>query len=39
MTDMRPGRFTQGTNGDHSVRTLSIRVAHLSPSSSGADVQ
>jgi hypothetical protein len=26
-------------NGDHNVCTLSIRVAHLSPSSSGAGVQ
>jgi hypothetical protein len=39
MTDMRLKRFTQGTDGDHSVSTLSIHVAHLSPSSSGAGVQ
>jgi hypothetical protein len=29
----------QGANADHTVFTLSVRVAHLSPSSSGAEVQ
>jgi hypothetical protein len=28
-----------GADGDHSVGTLSGRVAHMSPSSSGAEVQ
>jgi hypothetical protein len=39
MTDMRSERLPQGAERDHTVRTLSIRVALLSPSSSGADVQ
>lgn len=39
MSDMRPGRLLQGANADHNVFTLSIRVAHLSPSSSGAEAQ
>jgi hypothetical protein len=36
MTDMRRGRLLQAPDADHSVSTLSNRVAHLSPSSSGA---
>jgi len=39
MTDMRRGWLLQGATADHNVFTLSIRVAHLSPSSSGASVQ
>ncbi len=39
MTDMRSERLPQGGKGDHTVSTLSIRVALLSPSSSGADAQ
>jgi len=39
MTDMRGERLLHGIRGDHNVWTLSIRVAHLSPSSSGAKVQ
>jgi hypothetical protein len=39
MTDMRLGWLLQGVNEDHNVFTLNIRVAHLSPSSSGANVQ
>jgi hypothetical protein len=39
MTDMRLGRLLRGADGDHSVSTLNGRVAHMSPSSSGAEVQ
>jgi len=39
MTDMRLGRLLQDADGDHSVSTLNGRAAHMSPSSSGADVQ
>jgi hypothetical protein len=39
MTDMRLGRLMQAADEDHSVDTLSVRVAHMSPSSSGAEVQ
>jgi len=39
MSDMRPQLFTQGGYGDHSAYTLSDRVAHMSPSSSGAGAQ
>jgi len=35
MTDMRRGRLLQGGNADHTRITLSFRVAHMSPSSSG----
>src|SRR5579864_1920753 len=36
MSDMRPGRLLHGGNADHTVGTLSFRVAHMSPSSSSA---
>jgi hypothetical protein len=39
MTDMRSGRLPQGADADHTVLTLNVRVAHLSPSSSDAEVQ
>jgi len=39
MTDMRRGRLLQGAAEDNNNSTLSIRVAHLSPSSSGANAQ
>ncbi len=39
MSDMRPGQLLQGDDAPHNDRTLSFRVTHLSPSSSGADVQ
>ena len=39
MSDMRLGRLMQGADGDHSACTLSDRVAHMSPSSSGAGAQ
>src|SRR5215204_5171762 len=39
MTDMRLGRLPHGTDEDHTAYTLSGRVAHMSPSSSGAAVQ
>jgi hypothetical protein len=39
MTDMRLGCLPHGAAKGHSIYTLSIRVAHLSPSSSGADAQ
>jgi hypothetical protein len=39
MTDMRRGCLLQDANADHNVCTLRIRVAHLSPSSSGASAQ
>jgi len=39
MTDMRLGRLPHSMDEDHSTRTLSGRVAHMSPSSSGAAVQ
>lgn len=39
MSDMRLGRLLHGDDGDHSAYTLSGRVAHMSPSSSGAEVQ
>jgi len=39
MSDMRLGRLPHSTDEDHSIRTLSDRVAHMSPSSSGAVVQ
>jgi len=39
MTDMRLERLLQGANADHNILTLSIRVAHLSPSSSDANAQ
>src|SRR5258707_14916759 len=31
MTDMRGGRLMQGGNGDHTARTLRVRVAHGPP--------
>src|SRR4051812_50130523 len=31
MTDMRAGRLNQCANGDHSARTLRVRVAHCPP--------
>lgn len=39
MTDMRLGRLLRAADEDHSAYTLNGRVAHMSPSSSGADVQ
>jgi hypothetical protein len=39
MSDMRPTRLLHGAGRDHNDSTLSIRVAHLSPSSSGAETQ
>jgi len=39
MTDMRPPCLPQGVWPDNNDSTLSIRVAHLSPSSSGAETQ
>jgi len=39
MSDMRLGRLLPGTDGDHTISTLIGRVAHMSPSSSGAAVQ
>ncbi|HEX5444914.1 MAG TPA: hypothetical protein VFW87_13845, partial [Pirellulales bacterium] len=39
MTDMRRGRLPQDAAEDNIVSTLSNRVAHLSPSSSGAKAQ
>src|SRR3954467_4820974 len=39
MTDMRGGRLLRGTAPAHTVFTLRVRVAHLSPSSSGAEAQ
>src|SRR3979411_2694229 len=31
MTDMRRERLMQGANGDHTIWTLSVRVAHCPP--------
>src|ERR1700676_3651963 len=39
MSDMRRGWLLRGTGAAHNALTLSIRVAHMSPSSSGADAQ
>ena len=39
MSDMRLGWLLHGDDAPHNDRTLSFRVTHLSPSSSGADVQ
>jgi hypothetical protein len=39
MSDMLAGQLPQGAAGDHTVYTLSICVAHMSPSSSGASAQ
>ncbi|MGA7809890.1 hypothetical protein, partial [Bradyrhizobium sp.] len=39
MTDMRVGRLLPGASADNNVQTLGFRVAHLSPSSSGASAQ
>ena len=39
MSDMRLGWLLQGDGAPHNDHTLSFRVTHLSPSSSGADVQ
>src|SRR5689334_19071548 len=39
MSDMRPVCLRQAGARDHNVLILSVRVAHLSPSSSGAGVQ
>ena len=39
MSDMRHGRLLRGVEAAHNALTLSIRVAHMSPSSSGADAQ
>ena len=39
MSDMRLGLLPHSTDEDHSAQTLSGRVAHMSPSSSGAAVQ
>jgi hypothetical protein len=39
MTDMLAAQLLQGIGADHTASTLSIRVAHLSPSSSGAEAQ
>jgi hypothetical protein len=39
MSDMRPGWLLQADDAPHNDCTLSFRVTHLSPSSSGADVQ
>src|SRR5579871_5323392 len=39
MSDMRLPPLPQGTRRAHTVWTLSVRVAHMSPSSSGAGVR
>jgi hypothetical protein len=39
MSDMRLGRLLRADDALHNDRTLSFRVTHLSPSSSGAGVQ
>ena len=39
MSDMRLGRLLHGDEASHNDLTLSFCVTHLSPSSSGANVQ